>query len=131
MATIRTNTLSYNSWRANHNGTCELYTFGSPRVGNTEFAEFVSAQAGNEYRVTHLDDPVPRLPPHDFGYDHTDTEYWLSTGTSTTTDYNESDVVICKGTYNRSCNGAGLISLNFDAHVYYFTQISICASASA
>ncbi len=65
----------------------DLYTYGSPRVGNDAFANFVSAQAGLEIRVTHLDDPVPRLPPLLFSYRHTSPEYWLYDGGATTTNY--------------------------------------------
>lgn len=114
------------SWRVEVGG-CELYTFGSPRVGNLAFATFVSEQAGDEYRVTHLDDPVPRLPGHDFGYYHTNMEYWLSTGSATTTGYTASDVQVCEGYYNTDCNSAGIISTDFTAHSYYFEHISACA----
>lgn len=117
----------WNSWRNDYGGTCEIYNFGSPRVGNAAFAEFVSAQTGDEYRMTHLDDPVPRLPSHLFGYYHTDMEYWLSDGTATTTDYAASDVVVCTGIYNTSCNSAGIISSDFTAHTYYLREISACA----
>lgn len=119
--------VSQNSWRADYGGTCEIYTFGSPRVGNAAFAEFVSAQAGNEYRMTHIDDPVPRLPSHDFGYYHTDVEYWLSDGSATTTSYTGDDVDVCTGIYNTSCNSAGTISTDFTAHSYYLRHISVCS----
>lgn len=114
------------SWRID-GGACELYTFGSPRVGNMAFVEFVSAQEGNEYRMTHLDDPIPRLPGHQFGYYHTNVEYWLSDGTTTTVNYNASDVVICTGFYNTTCNGQGIISTNEKAHSYYLRHISVCS----
>jgi predicted lipase len=48
------------------NYTADLYTYGSPRVGNTAFATFVTSQApamGGNYRMTHENDPVPQLPP--------------------------------------------------------------------
>lgn len=114
------------SWRID-GGTCDVYTFGSPRVGNLAFVEFVSAQTGNEYRMTHLDDPVPRLPGHDFGYYHTDMEYWLSDGEDTTTSYTAADVVVCTGYYNTSCNGQGTISTDHTAHSYYLVHISVCS----
>lgn len=104
----------------------DLFTYGSPRVGNAAFADFVTAQAGAEFRVTHLDDPVPRLPPAEFGYRHTSPEYWLSTGTATTTDYGVADVKVCQGT-DTSCN-AGTLGLNTDAHLYYFEAIAGCSS---
>ncbi|TVY64181.1 Mono- and diacylglycerol lipase, partial [Lachnellula suecica] len=53
------------------------YTFGSPRVGNAAFASFVTA-AGSNFRMTHVNDPVPQLPPTWLGYQHTSPEYWLS-----------------------------------------------------
>lgn len=96
-------------------------------MGNLDFAEFVSAQTGNEYRVTHLLDPVPRLPSHYFGYYHTNMEYWLSDGTDTTVDYTESDVVICTGYYNTSCNSQGIITTDLTAHSYYLEHISVCS----
>ncbi|KAL3426436.1 lipase [Phlyctema vagabunda] len=104
---------------------CDIYTFGSPRVGNDVFANFVTAQAGKEFRVTHLDDPVPRLPPILFGYRHTSPEYWLSTGTATTVDYSLAQIKVCEGTANVECN-AGQGGFDTTAHGYYLGHISAC-----
>lgn len=103
----------------------DLYTYGSPRVGNEAFASFVTAQAGSEYRVTHTADPIARLPPLFLGYSHVSPEYWLSTGNSTTTEYTTADVVVCEGTTNLDCNGA---TSGFDmvAHSHYFRLIDGC-----
>ncbi|KUJ19592.1 alpha/beta-hydrolase [Mollisia scopiformis] len=79
------------------NYSVDTYTFGSPRVGDTAFATFVTDQApalGNNYRMTHFNDPVPQIPPTWIGYEHTTPEYWLSDGTDTTNNYNASDVVM-------------------------------------
>ncbi|KAH6893086.1 lipase [Thelonectria olida] len=103
----------------------DLYTFGSPRVGNDYFANFVTSQTGAEYRLTHLDDPVPRLPPIIFGYRHTSLEYWLSTGDSDTTAYGISDIKVCEGIANIGCN-AGTIGLDIEAHLIYFQDLSGC-----
>ncbi|XXH00603.1 hypothetical protein Hte_006951 [Hypoxylon texense] len=103
----------------------DLYTYGSPRVGNDAFVGFVTAQAGAESRVTHLDDPVPRLPPIFIGYRHTSPEYWLSDGDANTTAYAAADVKVCEGYANVDCNG-GTTGLDGDAHVYYFEHISGC-----
>lgn len=105
----------------------DLYTYGSPRVGNDVFANFVSAQSGLEIRVTHLDDPVPRLPPLLFSYRHTSPEYWLSNGGATTTAYGVSDVKVCTGSANTDCN-AGTGGLDIDAHLYYLGPITGCSS---
>ena len=42
----------------------KLYTFGSPRVGDTFFARGLSERVGrqNMYRVHHVADPVPKIP---------------------------------------------------------------------
>ncbi|KAI1761343.1 alpha/beta-hydrolase [Hypoxylon sp. FL1150] len=103
----------------------DIYSYGSPRVGNEEFVSFVTAQPGLESRVTHLDDPVPRLPPIVLGYRHTSPEYWLSDGEANTTVYAAADVDVCDGFANVDCNG-GTTGLDADAHVYYFEHISGC-----
>lgn len=103
----------------------DLYTYGSPRVGNEAFANFVSAQAGAEWRVTHGDDPVPRLPPIIFGYRHTTPEYWLDGGSFDVT-YNLDEIIICEGSANVSCNG-GTFGLDIIAHLRYLQDVSACA----
>ncbi|CAJ2507435.1 Uu.00g086210.m01.CDS01 [Anthostomella pinea] len=103
----------------------DLYTYGSPRVGNDVFVKSVTDQAGSENRVTHLDDPVPRLPPILLNYRHTSPEYWLSDGTSNTTDYTAADIKVCDGFANINCN-AGTTGLDTDAHGYYFQVIDGC-----
>jgi hypothetical protein len=107
---------------------CAIYTYGSPRVGNAAFANYVTAQSGGTYRITHLDDPVPVLPSLDLGYHHTSPEYWLSDGTSTTVNYAVSDIKICTGISSTSCNaGQSGVSSDFTAHDYYFEYITVCA----
>lgn len=105
----------------------DLYTFGSPRVGNDVFVNFIDAQDGAEYRVTHFDDPVPRVPPIITGYSHTSPEYWLSDGSATTTSYGVADIIVCEGTTNITCNG-GTTGLDATAHLYYFEKVDACNS---
>lgn len=97
----------------------DIYSYGSPRVGNGVLSDFISNQAGAEFRITHLDDPVPRLPPIIFGYRHTSPEYWLSVGESTADDYPVNDIRVCPGNANIKCN-AGTFGLDVDAHLTYF-----------
>lgn len=42
----------------------KCYTFGAPRVGNTEFVNYFSRYVppGRHWRVFHMEDPVPMLP---------------------------------------------------------------------
>ncbi|KAI1016627.1 hypothetical protein LB504_006988 [Fusarium proliferatum] len=103
----------------------DIYTYGSPRVGNAQLSSFVSNQAGGEYRVTHADDPVPRLPPLIFGYRHTTPEFWLSGGGGDKVDYTISDVKVCEGAANLGCNG-GTLGLDIAAHLHYFQATDAC-----
>lgn len=51
-----------------------LVTFGSPRVGNDKFADYLNAIIyGKNFRVTYKSDPVPRVPSHP-EYQHVGTE---------------------------------------------------------
>ncbi|EMR64488.1 putative lipase protein [Eutypa lata UCREL1] len=105
----------------------DIYTYGSPRPGNRAFVEHVSEQAGLEFRVTHTDDPVPRLPPILLNYRHTSPEYWFHTGGSNTTDYTAADGEVCEGYASLGCN-AGTLGLDVEAHGYYFQDISACGT---
>ncbi|KAK0100363.1 hypothetical protein ONS95_008317 [Cadophora gregata] len=105
---------------------CDVYSYGSPRVGNEAFVNFVDAQAGAHYRVTHTDDPIPRYPGRTFGFYHTSPEFWLSTGSAKTTSYNLPDIKVCTGTKNGNCN-AGTSNIFWTAHSYYFQDVSVCS----
>jgi hypothetical protein len=52
--------------------TVVLYTFGSPRVGNEEFAKYTRNLLGTEniFRVTWKKDIVPMVPPAMAGFSH-------------------------------------------------------------
>ncbi|KAH6671205.1 lipase [Halenospora varia] len=93
----------------------DIYSYGSPRVGNTAFVN----------SVTHTDDFVPRYPGKLLGYRHTSPEFWLSTGDDTTTNYAISDIKVCQGISNTDCND-GTSSLSTTPHSYYFQDISAC-----
>jgi len=104
----------------------DIINYGSPRLGNAALAQFITDQEGAEYRVTHLDDPVPRLPPIIFNYAHTSPEYWLSDGNAFTTDYSVNDVKECDGVKALGCNALTL-GLDIIAHLYYLSPISGCS----
>ncbi|KAL6913788.1 hypothetical protein FSHL1_011464 [Fusarium sambucinum] len=106
----------------------DIYTYGSPRVGNTQLAAFISNQAGGEFRVTNAKDPVPRLPPLVFGYRHTSPEYWLSGSGGNKVDYTINNVKVCEGAANLQCNG-GTLGLDIDAHLHYFQETDACSGS--
>lgn len=111
---------------------CSLYTFGSPRVGNQAFVDFVQAQKGNQFRITHYDDPVPRMPPAwglIGGFRHLSPEYWLTVENWTDlmpAAVKPSNFKICAGSDNDTCN-AGTGGMNIAAHRWYFRNISACS----
>lgn len=61
---------------------CDLYSYGSPRVGNDKFAEFASSQQslGFSARITNQADVVTAIPPMFLGYRHVFPEYWYRNG---------------------------------------------------
>lgn len=105
----------------------DLYTYGSPRVGNSAFVKFVTNQAGGEYRLTHTDDVVPRLPPIITNFRHVSPEYWFDEGADGVVSLDEIDY--CPGHANLRCNG-GTLGLNLAAHGWYFGPLSGCSSGT-
>ncbi|KAK3326676.1 Alpha/Beta hydrolase protein [Apodospora peruviana] len=103
--------------------SADLYTYGSPRVGNEPFVKFVTEQAGAEYRVTHTDDPVPKLPPQKADYRHTSPEYWITSLNNVVA--STADVTVCTGYGAKGCND-GTPGFNTTAHVWYFGPIAGC-----
>ncbi|OAJ43469.1 hypothetical protein BDV3_001975 [Batrachochytrium dendrobatidis] len=48
-----------------------LFTFGSPRIGNKQWATWVTEIGlASVYRVAHISDPVPHMPSSIMGYQH-------------------------------------------------------------
>ena len=120
-------TLAAASLRAAH-GAADLYTYGSPRVGNHSMVKYVMSLSGGNYRVTHAADPVPLLPPAILGYRHLSPEYWL-VGDSMAPGYGPQDVKVCKGLLTRECNGGThLEDIRTSDHSSYFQQVSACKS---
>lgn len=112
---------------------CDIYTYGSPRVGNDVFANYVSSTSrGSIFRITHLNDPVPQVPPGGSmawltGYYHTTPEYWLADGSYSTMDYGISDVQICTGINPKNCaESIPMWECDVLSHAFYFLSISTC-----
>lgn len=105
----------------------DVYTYGSPRVGNEALASYISHQKGRDYRVTHLADLVARLPPINREFRHTSPEYWLQPGPSWRTSFDAAEVEVCTGYADTACNaGAPWWVLDITSHLYYFVAISHC-----
>jgi hypothetical protein len=101
-----------------------LYTFGSPRIGGAEISTFITNQAGGNYRVTHWNDPVPKMPLVIMGYEHISPEYYINRKNEESV--TEKDFKVYKGGVNLKGNGAWLVT-DVEAHRWYFTSMYTCA----
>ncbi|KAF2138475.1 uncharacterized protein K452DRAFT_87132 [Aplosporella prunicola CBS 121167] len=101
----------------------KLYTFGAPRIGDSNISDFISDQ-GDNFRLTHLNDPVPHLPPIALGFVHISPEYYISVE-----NYVEVTANDVTGPLNGSINlhgNTGKLFLDVDAHGWYLGNISSC-----
>ena len=101
-----------------------LYTFGSPRVAGAALSSYVSKQSGGNYRVTHWNDPVPRVPLVVMGFVHVSPEYYI--GVKNGVDVKAEDFKVYEGAVNLKGNSAWLLT-DVEAHRWYFTQMYTCA----
>jgi len=56
--------------------TPTIYTYGDPRVGNSDFASYFDSKIGASWRVVNQNDIVPHLPPEILDFYHVSTEVW-------------------------------------------------------
>ncbi|PHH71139.1 hypothetical protein CDD82_6719 [Ophiocordyceps australis] len=100
-----------------------VFTYGSPRVGNAAFAAYAQRAARN-WRVTHANDIVPRLPLLEWGFRHVETEYWLP-GDGFGRPYAPPEMRRCEGEMALRCN-SGTTGLDIMAHLVYFHNMVSC-----
>jgi len=61
-----------------NSATVLTYTFGSPRWGNINVADYFGSLIGTNWRLVNVHDIVPTVPPQSFGFHHTWTEIWYT-----------------------------------------------------
>ncbi|KAJ5159960.1 uncharacterized protein N7482_006964 [Penicillium canariense] len=103
----------------------KLYAYASPRVANIPLATYITAQSNN-YRFTHTDDPVPKLPLLAMGYVHISPEYYITAPNNASVSANQ--VTVLEGEVNFNGNtGTGIPLLtSFPAHHWYFEEADAC-----
>lgn len=116
--------------RLEHDLPIDVYSFGAPKLGNEHLSRFIEEQEeGKNFRITHLNDPISRLPRGCTGYTHISTEYWLMGQSATEDTYPVEDVQVCEGMTNMECN-AGTVGGNMGVHFTYFGDIGGCRPPS-
>ncbi len=109
----------------------DLYTYGQPRFAGSTLSNYITTQnKGGNFRVTHYDDPVPRLPPLALGFVHISPEYYIKTGNGIAV--TAADVTELTGSVNFLGNTGNLKSLDdIAAHGWYFNNISACDTSNS
>ena len=91
----------------------QVTTFGEPRLGNQALVDYLDAQfnlthqasfRGTYRRVTHVNDPVPLLPPEEWGYRMHAGEISIS---KSSLPPNLLDLQRCEGDEDSKCIAAG------------------------
>ncbi|CAN9181149.1 unnamed protein product [Alternaria alternata] len=105
--------------------TVALYNFGSPRIGGSKISSYITNQAGGNYRVTHWNDPVPKLPLLTMGYVHISPEYYINKPNRQ--EVSAGDIKTYDGAMNLRGNMAWLI-MDIEAHRWYFESVYTCGT---
>ena len=90
-----------------------LYTFGSPRIGNPDFADFISrlfSKRGYSARITHNQDLVPHFPKKFMGYKHVDNEIYY--------DEESTSFLICRND-EEGCSNENFMNPSIKDHKNY------------
>ncbi|CAI2180123.1 12549_t:CDS:2 [Funneliformis geosporum] len=100
-----------------------VFTYGEPRVGNSEFAKYVDSKL-TVTRTVNGGDPIARLPPRFIGYKPHNNELWISNPTKSSF-----EVVKCDGPEDKKCSlSVSILKLNLSFHSgpYYGISMRAC-----
>lgn len=103
------------------------YNYGQPRIGDLNLVTYITNQ-GNNYRVTHTNDVIPRIIATSAGFRHISPEYWISHDVNSQFTVGTDQIDVLDGYNNLNGNG-GTGGLGALAHVQYFqSNIGGCSS---
>lgn len=98
-----------------YNNETEIYTFGSPRIGNDEFMSYINKKI-KVYRYTHYQDTVVHIPSS-YRFAHYNKEYYEDEFGNITNKCNEENA--CSKQFN-------LYETNVDDHMMYLGHYMGC-----
>jgi alpha-beta hydrolase superfamily lysophospholipase len=108
----------------NYGLTITLYNFGSPRIGGSKISSYISNQPGGTFRVTHWNDPVPKVPLLTMGYVHISPEYYINKPNRQ--DVNTGDIQVYTGATNLFKGNQAWLAIDIEAHRWYFGSMYTC-----
>ena len=100
------------------------YTYGAPQLGKQTTADYITRQPGGNFRVTHTDDIVPKLPGNIVGYRHIGPEYFITSGNNVPV--TTRDITVIPGQPLIAGNQATFTS-SIAAHGWYLNEIGACS----
>ncbi|CAF1406694.1 unnamed protein product, partial [Didymodactylos carnosus] len=95
----------------------QLYTFGSPRVGNAAFVDYMYTffPQGSIYRIVHSNDIVPQVPTFMENYVHVGIEIWYPNN-----DLTYRQCLLAPPVYeDPTCSFSQVLNLDIAAHMLY------------
>lgn len=108
----------------------QKYSFGAPRIGNkllVDHLEKPKQNLGRNFRVTHYNDPVPRLPPAFLGYAHYLPEIYIGAKNGKTVTLAD---ILQLDAMTTSKGNEQFTMLDVEAHGWYLNAISACYAAN-
>lgn len=101
-----------------------LYSFGSPRIGGSKISSYISNQPGGTFRVTHWNDPVPKVPLLTMEYVHLSPEYYINKPNKQAV--GAGDVQVFAGAANIFKGNQAWLTIDIEAHRWYFGSMYSC-----
>lgn len=89
-----------------------IYNYGLPRVGETNFEQWYVNSVIGTFRMVHLKDPVPHLPPMNWGFHHMPYEVFYKL------DYNDWKLCDVEGE-DESCSDQYVVDADVVNHLNY------------
>lgn len=86
------------------------YTYGQPRTGNNEFAQFIMNSGHKFFRIVNKNDIIPHLPFRSFSYRQYGPEIWIDP---------KNEVVVCQNAEDKRCSNSFAFK-SLISHAKYF-----------